>query len=65
MSVATSPVPELARPEYFGAREIAVAVAAYELAPSAAPVWMHESRSPRLRHASPPRLAAGLRAPPC
>ena len=65
MSATTSPSPELARPEFFGAHELAVAIAAYELAPSAAPVWMHESVSPRLRHASPPRLAAGLRAPPC
>jgi len=70
MSAATSPVPELARPElarpeFFGARDLAVAIAAYELAPAAVPVWLYESHSPRLRHASPPRLAAGLRAPPC
>ena len=65
MSVATSPAPELSRPEFFGAREIAVVIAAYEAAPPAVTEWPFESRSPRLRHASPPRLAAGLRAPPC
>ena len=65
MSVATSPVPELARPEFLGASELAVAIAAYEMEPPVVAAWVHESRSPRLRHASPPRLAAGLRAPPC
>ena len=65
MSAATSPVPELARPEFFGASELATAIGAYESEPAAVPVWLYESHSPRLRHASPPRLAAGLRAPPC
>ena len=66
MSAATSPVPELARPDFLGARELTVAIADYEIAPPAVPTWLYEGHSPRLhRHASPPRLAAGLRAPPC
>jgi hypothetical protein len=65
MSAATSPVPELARPDFFDAREIAAVLAAYEMAPPAVTEWPFESRAPRLRHVTPPRLAAGLRAPPC
>jgi hypothetical protein len=65
MSAATSPVPELARPDFFGARELAVAIAAYDVSLPAVTERPFESRAPRLRHVSPPRLAAGLRAPPC
>jgi hypothetical protein len=65
MSATTSPTPELARPALLGPSEIEATLATYEMAPLAVSRWPLGSHDPYHRHASPPRLAAGLRAPPC